>query len=217
MKPYYEHAGVTIYHGDCREILPSIKKGAADIAITDPPYNVGFEYRGWDDSMAPADYETFCSAWFSGLRAICCRTIVFPGHGNLGMWFRIHRPSAVGCWYKPGCAGMSIIGGEEWEPWLYWTGDKGMLGGSSVVMARTGFHASVPGHPCPKPLNLLLKLIKKASSSSVIDCFLGSGTTAIAAKRLGISCIGIEIEEKYCEIAAKRLSQEVFDFDEVAG
>lgn len=205
MKPYYEHAGITIYHGDCREVLPSIK---ATFILTDPPYNCGVDYGEHDDSMSQGQYESWCKEWFVLARKAAKRLIVFPGHGNLMSWSRIAKPSAVGCWDKIGATpSKSTIGFCQWEPYLYFTGDKGMLGGTDVVRARAETRKF--GHPCPKPVSLMSQLIIKARSDMTVDPFMGSGTTLRAAKDLGRKAIGIEIEEKYCEIAANRLAQEV--------
>jgi len=218
MKPYYDEGGIVIYHGDCREILPHLEP--VDLVLTDPPYNVGKDYGQHDDEMAPDEYQAWCAEWFGISRSRAQRMIVFPGHGNLGMWYAIRRPSAVGCWYKPGNHASSIIGFEEWEPWLYWCGNNGMMGGSTVIRATVGKQAAASGHPCPKPLSLMKKLLIKSRAETTIDPFMGSGTTLRAAKDLGRKAIGIEIEERYCEIAAKRLAQQVFDFgdqDEAGG
>jgi len=215
MEPYYEHAGVTIYHGDCREVLAALQ---CELVVADPPYNYGMNYGSLtDDSRPPQDYEDWCAEWFHLARHISRRQVVFCGSGNIGLWYRVHKPSAVGCWFKPGNGASSIIGFEDWEPWLYWHGgDKGLLGGPSVIrqpLDTSGNEtAARAGHPCPKPVNLLKQLLKKCRADEVLDPFLGSGTTLIAAKHLGIPGIGIEIEECFCELAAKRLSQEVFDF-----
>src|SRR5262245_31697306 len=101
MKPYYEHGGITIYHGDCLDVMDR-EAIFAEATLTDPPYNAGKNYGAHDDSMLPERYEEWCGEWWSVIRAISKRIIVFPGHGNLPMWFRIAKPSAVGCWYKPG-------------------------------------------------------------------------------------------------------------------
>lgn len=209
MKPYYEHAGITIYHGDCRDVLPVLE--GVDAVVTDPPYNYGKKYGVHNDSMPRADYEAWCAEWFALCRVLAKRVVVFPGSGNLDVWFKVAKPSAVGVWYKPGNAGSSIIGWNEWEPWLYWCGDKGLLGGSDVLKASVGKQQDTGDHPCPKPISIMRKLLKKLRAGSIIDPFMGSGTTLIAAKAMSISAVGIEIEERFCETAAQRLSQEVLD------
>ena len=212
--PYYSDDFVTLYHGDCREILPGLS--GADLALTDPPYNAGKDYGAHNDSMTPEAYERWCREWWPFLFAVTRRIAMFPGHGNLPMWYRISKPAAVGCWYKPGNPGKGILGFEEWEPWLYWHGgDRGLVGGSSVIRQPIETSEAID-HPCPKPIGLMGKLITKCRGLVTIDPFAGSGTTLVAAKRIGRHAIGIELEERYCEIAAKRLSQDVLDFGEVA-
>lgn len=211
-QPYYEDEWVTLFHGDCRDVLPTIERSVVDLVLTDPPYNAGLDYGGHDDSMDPADYEAWCAGWFPMVRATCARTIIFPGHGNLWAWGRIAKPSAVGVWHKPGNGRSTIIGWEEWEPWLYWTGDKGMLGGSTVIRAQT-HDEGIDWHPCPKPLELMKRLLLKCKSAAVLDPFAGSGTALRAAKDLGIHAIGIELNERYCEGIAERLAQECFDLE----
>jgi hypothetical protein len=166
------------------------------------------------EGVDPEDYERWCRDWWPLARAVAPRAVVFPGHGNLGMWYRIAKPSAVGCWFKPGNGASSIIGFEEWEPWLYWHGgNKGLLGGSSVIrqpLDTSGNEmAARAGHPCPKPVALMQRLILKCRADFVIDPFMGSGTTLRAAKDTGRRAIGVELNERFCEVAAQRLGQEV--------
>lgn len=202
--PYYERAGVVIYCARAEDVLPTLEKGCVDLVLTDPPYNAGKDYGQHNDSMPVGEYVEWCREWFGLTRALCSRTIIFPGHGNLPVWWQIQKPSAVGCWFKPGACLQAHLGWSEWEPWLYW---GARLGGSDVIRATVSAQNSVGDHPCPKPLPLMTKLLLKCKSEAVLDCFLGSGTTAVAAAMLGIRCIGIEREERFCEIAARRLSQ----------
>ena len=205
MKPYYEDtaSGITIYHGDCREIMPLLDP--VDLVLTDPPYNVGKEYGAHDDGMSAAAYESWCAEWFAQLDAK--RTIIFPGHGNLSVWWNIKKPSGVGCWYKPGNpAKGGVFQFCEWEPWLYWGGG---FPSSDVIRATVSEQSDTGDHPCPKPLPLFRKLVERAKPDTILDPFMGSGTTLRAAKDLGRKAIGIEIEERYCEIAARRMSQSV--------
>lgn len=207
MRPYYERNGITIYHGDCREILPSIPNGEVEWVITDPPYNAGKAYGQHDDTMTDADYANWCRSWFNDCRRIARGVVIFPGHGNLPVWWDIERPGRVGCWHKPGNpAGGGLVQFCEWEPWLLW-GHR--MGGSDVIRATVTAQPEVGDYPCPKPLPLLKRLLLQAKASSVCDPFMGSGTTVVAAHHLGIRAIGIEVEERYCEIAAKRLAQGV--------
>lgn len=214
MTPYFDDGQVTLYLGDCRDVLPLLEPKSVDLVLTDPPYNAGKNYGQHNDTMSPEEYEAWCASWFTPLRAFCKRTVMTCGHGHVGMWYRIQKPSAIGCWYKPGNGASSIIGFEEWEPWLYWHGgNKGLLGGSSVIRQPLDTSANEiaarAGHPCPKPIGLMKRLLIKCRSKSVIDPFVGSGTTLVAAKELGVRAIGIELEEKFCELTAKRLSQQV--------
>lgn len=203
--PYYEDDWVTLYHGDALEILPELDH--ADAVITDPPYNYGFNYGdGYDDSKAPAEYVAWCKQWFTICRIKADRVIVFPGNGNLPVWWEIEKPSGVGCWHKPGNPkGGGVFQFSEWEPWLLW--GRG-VGGSDVIRATVNRQLDTGNHPCPKPQPLMQALIMRTKAESVIDPFVGSGTTVVAAKYLGVRAVGIEQNEAFCEIAAKRLAQD---------
>lgn len=214
VKPYYEHAGITIYHGDCREILPSLD--SVDLIVTDPPYGIG-EAAGKNKSrtkMAVAkDYGTATwdneppPDWMFGLmRAKSQSQIIFGGN-----YFALPPSSCWLVWDKVN--GESDFADCE----LAWTNlpravrkfEWRWAGMLQQDMGRKEFRE----HPTQKPLAVMKWAILQApDSKSIIDPFMGSGTTLIAAKSLDIIAIGIEREEKYCEIAAKRLSQEVMDF-----
>lgn len=205
LKPYYEDDHCTIYNADA--LGPPVTLDVVDLVFADPPYNFGIQYDGCDDSLSPQQYADWCGAWFSRYRALGDKLIVTPGHGNLPMWLRLSKPSGIGCWYKPGGTGSSHLGWCEWEPWLYW-GQR--LGGADVIKATLNptFKSDV-GHPCPKPVELLKRIISKTKAETIIDPFMGSGTTLVAAKEMGVRAIGIEQSERYCELAASRLTQEV--------
>lgn len=204
-EPYYADELVTLYCGDCVEILPLLCD--ADLAFADPPYNYGVAYDGYNDELTGEQYADWCAHWFTLLQDIAKKVIVTPGHGNLPVWWNIAKPSGMGAWYKPGGTGSSHLGWCEWEPWLYW-GQR--LGGSDVIQATLNptFKSDV-GHPCPKPVVLVKKLIAKTKAESIIDPFCGSGTSLVAAKAMGIRGVGIEQSERYCETAVSRLAQGV--------
>lgn len=219
MTPYYQDDFATIYHGDALDLIGSVAPPVAQddaeshfaLAFADPPYNYGFDYGdGFDDSKPADAYEAWCGEWFAMLRDRAERVLLTPGHGNQAQWIA-RRPSGVACWYKPGNpGGGGIFQFCEWEPVYVW-GRR--IGGSDVYRATTnpGFKGDV-GHPCPKPELLLRRIIAATKATSLLDPFVGSGTSLVAAKAFAIPSVGIERNERYCELAARRLSQEVLDF-----
>lgn len=213
MKPYYEGPGITVYHGDCREILPTLPK--VDLVLTDPPY--GIEYKsgktGQNGGVAlpgiqgdsDLSLRDFVLTHYDGVPAII-----------FGTW---KRKKPLGCkavliWDK----GLHVGMGDLKFPWkpnieeIYIIG-KGFTGhrGSSVLScnAPVSWNSTSFGrkHPHQKPVELIVELLSKSPSGTVLDPFMGSGTTLVAAKKLGRQAIGIEVEEKYCEVAVKRLAQ----------
>jgi DNA modification methylase len=206
LTPYYDDGQCVIFHGDCTEIMPTL--GHFDVAFADPPYNCGVDYgSGYDDRQDPNVYAIWCSIWFRLLQQHADRIVVTPGHGNLAQWAARH-PAGIGVWFKPGNpSGAGIFQFCEWEPVFVW--GKGPIGGSDVYRATVTKQRDTGNHPCPKPPLLLRRLLVALKGETVLDPFMGSGTTLRAAKDLGRKAIGIEIEERYCEIAARRLGQEV--------
>ena len=203
MRPYYQDDAVTIYHGDCREILPTLEP--VDLVLTDPPYNVSLDYC---DGDSRDDYEEWCSAWF----AVCPRPLVFtPGVVNVPMWYSIETPTWVGAWVKSNQNSGSSIGGfSTWEPIFFYGKPPRRVPHDSWI-APIALSHDTGDHPCPKHLPTWRAILANCSEAglSILDPFMGSGTTLRAAKDLGRKAIGIEIEERYCEIAAKRMAQEV--------
>ena len=221
MKPYYERGGIAIYHGDCREILPQLE---GDVLITDPDYGVQMDYGHELLSAEAADVLFLAVLETARIRS---------GHALTfwsGSWQRIIALEKIiakstwdirhfGIWYKPNGAGASGNGlARRFETW-FWL-DKGIgkkCGEWSRLpdcIALNRVHRGMEeasAHPSQKPEELLRRLIRFFSMPGdlILDPFMGSGTTLRAAKDLGRRAIGIEIEEKYCEIAVKRLAQEV--------
>ena len=205
MKPYYQDDSVTIYHGDCLDLLPIV---SADVAITDPPYNVGLKYtKKTDDSRA--DYSKWCGAWFRLLRNAAKTVALTPGTPNVHLWLDMEEPDLWLCNWRPNGHGYSKAGFCHWEPMLVWGPVQGKRK-TDVIRAPIINIPEAEPHPCPKPvawaegaINLLAP-----DGGTVLDPFIGSGTTLVAAKKLGRKAIGMEIEERYCEISANRCRQE---------
>jgi len=209
IEPYYSHAGIAIYHGDCRDILPTLEP--VDAVVTDPPY--GIKYRSGHDGCLPRDIagdET------TELRDWLIETWLPRPLACFATWRCVPPRKPRGClvWHKS-AGGMGDLK-FPWAPtfemvWVFgdgWKGHRGdaVLTGRTVVTWNTGPARRL--HPHEKPVDVMAQIIKKAPGT-ILDPFMGSGTTLRAAKDLGRQAIGIELEERYCEIAAKRLAQEV--------
>jgi site-specific DNA-methyltransferase (adenine-specific) len=200
MTPYYEHAGIVIYCGDCRDILPHV---TADVVVTDPPYGIGF---GQTHTKWSANRGTVLGSWDREI-------------ANLDQLLALNKP-------------MIVWGGDRFalpvsRGWLAWVKPDATTTFSSFELAWTSFdrpsrhfimavgsvNSERVGHPTQKPLALMRWCIGFAPPGTILDPFMGSGTTLVAAKQLGRKAIGIEIEERYAEIAARRLAQEVLPLE----
>jgi len=214
MTPYYQDSHVTIYHGDCREILPSIEQ--VDLVLTDPPYNsksIGPNKQVYEGTtimqLSNEEYADFCREWFGLVEGV---DLVFtPGIANICNY---PQPYWILCWHKPAAVSFNRMRGyNAWEPISVYGRPFKRLP-QDYLYFNTMNLAKGPEskHPCPKPVALWAYLVSLSHAKVVLDPFLGSGTTCYCAKKLGRKCIGIEIEERYCEIAANRCRQMVMEF-----
>jgi site-specific DNA-methyltransferase (adenine-specific) len=213
-EPYYEHAGITIYHGDCREILPGLE---ADVVVTDPPYGIGYE-TNWNKLGGWGRARSIEGDGSTAARDAALALLVGVPALVFGSW-KAEPPNGARLrllWEKLGSSGM----GDLSAPWRPNVEDIFVLGkgwaqveGRESCVLRFNALCGEQDHPNEKPGALLRYLIGRCPAGVILDPFMGSGTTLRAAKDLGRKAIGIEIEERYCEIAAKRLGQEVFAFD----
>ena len=222
MTPYYQDDNVTIYHGDCRDILPRL---TFDLVVTDPPYGIGLDtdfsglrgtadfnqrhgnYRGKRHRKVIGDNEEFDPTFL-----LAAPTAMF-GANHYAQ--RLPPGCTWHVWDKRDGIGSNMLADAEmwvttWQSgptriyrhrWLGYMRPKGRDG--------DGFD-----HPTAKPLALMRHIIgePRTPTGVIADPFMGSGSTLRAAKDLGRRAIGVELEERYCEIAARRLEQEVLDF-----
>lgn len=214
MKPFYDDGSCVIYHGDCREVLPSL--APVDLLLTDPPYGIG-EARGRNKTRG--------------------KLAVSRDYGD-AEWDDAPPPQWLIDWARSLATWQVIFGGNYFhlppaKCWLVWDKDNGATDFADCELAWTNLDKAVrrlmfrqqgmltqPGvpkedrwHPTQKPEPVIRWALMHApqEAHTVLDPFMGSGTTLVAAKRLGRKAIGIELEEKYCEIAAKRLAQGALD------
>lgn len=207
IKPYFDDGkGHVIYNADCREVLPTL--APVDLILTDPPYGLGDKLKGgnwgrrtgeaskWDQNIV-SEMET--------IRALGKNSIIWGGN-----YYPLPPSRRWLIWIKRDA--VPTVSSAE----IAWTSFDACTKFYDCTIADT--NAERNGHPTLKPLKLFSWCIKYAYTidqgiKTILDPFMGSGTTLRAAKDLGLPCIGIELEEKYCEIAARRLEQEVFDFN----
>lgn len=211
MKPYYQHAGITIYHGDCWEILPCL---SGDLTLTDPPYGIGESSRKNDsrgNRALPRDYGFYDWDREPASQEAIRATVSASQYAVIwgGNFFGLPATTKWLVWDK-------LNSGDFADCELAWTNLPGAIR-IFRHMWNGMLRDSEKGprwHPTQKPIALMKWCLSFAPSArKVIDPFCGSGSSLIAAKDTGREAIGIEIEEKYCEIAAKRLSQEVLSFE----
>ena len=169
--------------------------------MTDPPYGIGFKYASHDDAR---------EKWFPLMNAVvplmraAAPFVVMPccGLDRMDWWYRTHRPDWLICWYKGSPGHLAPVGFNDWEAVLVWGKPPKQM--HDYFQTRCGFE--IDGHPCPKPVAWAAWLVERATidGDTILDPFLGSGTTLIAAEQLGRRCFGIEIEPRYCDVIVER-------------
>jgi len=194
---YYSDDSVAIAHADCREVLPLLPP--VDLVLTDPPYGLDFRSAEWDGDIP--------SWWLAAAREIA--PIVAFTTAPTTVW-DYPRPDWVLCWHREAANSRTAYGGfNHWTPILVY-GRGGPSPDTLTLHAIANAQRNGYEHPSPKPIRLAYWLIEGFPAAALIlDPFMGSGTTLRAAKDLGRKAIGIEIEERYAEIAAKRMAQGV--------
>lgn len=230
IQPYYERDGIVIYHGDCRDILPQLEP--VDLVLTDPPYGSA-THEGARSVTATRALVDFASTTAGELRALMARLAPMCSRWFVATmeWRHIaeleREPPAgwhfvrFGIWVKPngapqftgdrpatGWEGIAMLHRDNTR--MYWNG-----GGRHAVWTRPKITGD---HPTQKPEPLMREWVRLFSNAgdTILDPFMGSGTTLRAAKDLGRRAIGIEIDERYCEIAARRLEQQVLPIGDIA-
>lgn len=206
----------TLYLGDCREILPTL--GKADAVVTDPPYGIDggsgtvgksrahkHTYASFNDTPENVK-KNIVSATTAALFVCGGRGVVIPGP-KCFMFYP--QPDAFGSVYQPATCSLSIWGRASSQPIFYY-GRPPRIGkeiGETTYTVTRADAEGAEGHPCPKPLSLMKRLVSLASDvgETVLDPFMGSGTTGVAAAKLGRKFVGIEVEPEYFDIACRRI------------
>lgn len=217
MSIYYQDDHVTLLHGDCMEVTEWL---AADVLVTDPPYGMAYD-SGWvkgrtrpiANDATTVVRDSVLARWGADRPWCMFGTWRHPEPDRTRQVLVWDKTDGVG----PGMGDLNSAFGTSHEeiylggPWRKRASRRGSVIRTSEAMGNPSGLVARIGHPTPKP-QALMEVLVSASTGTVADPFAGSGSTLVAAKALGRRAIGVELEEKYCEIAAKRLSQGVLDF-----
>lgn len=224
MSIYYEDESVVLHHGDCREVHTWL---SADVMVTDPPYGIdwsthggGRDLRNWSPRKPKKG--------IAGDKDTAARDDVLERWNKERPVVMFGSPLVAAprgtiqalVWRKPidaGVVGARFVWRRDWEA-IYLLGKWPRVSPnrSSVIESRGGMERYRNGHPHAKPVDLLESLIAECPPGVIADPFAGSGSTLVAAKRQGRKAIGVESDEQWCELAAKRLSQGVLDFGDAS-
>lgn len=226
--PYYQDEHVTLYHGDCLE-MGDLWAGC-DVLLSDPPYG-----RGWNQNFMPGKTnsvltrvgiandkttdtrDAMLAMWGQDKPAITFGDLMVAPPEGTKLVAVYKKPDDVG-WrgsignVRRDCEAIYFnsgfkhaqLGGRS----SLFTSSEPMVSGSHGLVAKSG------GHPHSKPLDVLCELLRLMPEGVVADPFAGGGSTLVAAKLMGRRAVGVELDERWCEVAARRLSQDVFDFGE---
>jgi len=178
----------------------------ADLALSDPPYNLGFKYNSYKDDKSEKEYLDFCTEWFMNLKLFSINQIVTPGKQNIFMWEKIERPLDYATWYaKNKMSGGKISNLALTEPILFYGKINRNSRATDFFEYNVKQQKDTGGHTCPKIIGLFGDLIECYSMQSVLDLFLGSGTTMVASHQLKRKCYGMELDPKYCQVIIDRM------------
>ena len=204
IKPYYEQDGITIYNADCRDILPELPK--VDLVLTDPPYGLNLKMQGgtWGIKFKHGDMKD----WDYLVEQTLIEQIITKASHSIIWGGNNYIMSPSRCWLSwDKTHKMDTLADFE----LAWTNfDKP----AKSWTERRNHAENGNQHPTQKPISLMeWCILQTGNPKTILDPFMGSGTTLVAAKKLGRKAIGIEISEAYCQIAIKRLQQTVMNFE----
>ena len=193
---------VELYCGDCLDILPTLEAGSVDTVITDPPYGLGIPYDSYRDTKD--NLKVLVSRFVPEVRRVSNLAVVFCGIHNVQAY---PESDWIGCWFYGTTGNFGKFGYNAWQPFLLYGKNNNRYGMDTIKYSK--MEKRVEGFPCSKPIGLMEKLVDRftAPGSTVVDPFMGSGTTGVACVRTGRNFIGIEIDPGYFDIAKSRIEK----------
>ncbi len=204
----------TLYLGDCLEVMPTL--GKVDAVVTDPPFGINYKYNLYNDTKE--NLISLIKPLEIFIKDNTLRAAILCGITQIHLYSQPNWIAAI-TWNTTGQFGK--LGYTQWMPVLFYGDDVKGFGNVEGVVTKSDLYQISGGggvgfardenidHPCPKPLNIMNWAIKRFSLSgeTILDPFMGSGTTGVACVKLGRKFIGIELDEKYFDIACKRIEE----------
>lgn len=234
IEPYFDDGLVRIYHGDCRDILPTIDHDSVDLLLGDPPYGIDFKSQAPGGRTIAGDgthvaVRVLRQALFASVLPLRedAHVLLFCGWQGWAAFYEAAssyftvRNALI--WHKGGGGAGNILSNyiRDYEVIVYAAGVNGrQIGGEGAYSSVLPF--TKPGrdrvHPTEKPVALLEHLVRRHSppGGTVLDPFMGGGSTLVAAKQAGRRAIGIEIDEAYCAAAVQRLARSTLPMEEAS-
>ncbi|MFA5299099.1 MAG: DNA methyltransferase [Lutibacter sp.] len=212
--PYYADENICVIYEDCREIMPQFSDKLFDLCLTDFPYGNDTQYDGYEDTQE--NLKELITTTMPLILVKSKRALITCGVANIQLY---PKSDWILSWINPAGTGLSCWGFCCWQPILAYGKDPYLqngLGRQLDIIVKNEISLKFIDHPCPKPIDFWQLLMKRGSiyeGEVILDCFGGSGTTAIAARKLNRKAVIIEISKKSCDEIVKRLAQSVMSFD----
>jgi site-specific DNA-methyltransferase (adenine-specific) len=199
---------INLLHGDCLELMKTIPDKSIDLVLTDPPYGINLKYDQYEDSE---------NNWYDLMNKVLPEIIriskmaILPSCQikRLEWIYKNYPPNWLMCWYKGSTGHASYIGFNDWEPHLVYGRRLNNQYMHDYFQSKPSPKLNTFGHPCPKPIEWAEWIITRVARNdkiTILDCFMGSGTTGVVAKQLGHNYIGMELSKKYFDIATERIN-----------
>jgi DNA modification methylase len=215
MQPYYQDESITLYNADCLDVLPHLT--GQYFTFTDPPYNVGKDYKGWNDSMPHEAYLEFCAIWIEHIKRLSPEACIYPPKKFLPQYWNMvgtEWQQIVLTWKPEGAIRYGFV--DQYAVLLTNARPKQRAKNlwENVQMRGMGyfFKENDYNHPGYTSEDLTRRVLTVLGTPDypVLEPFAGTGTTARVAKNLGRKCVAIEYSEQWCEfIARERMAQGV--------
>lgn len=197
-----------VHHTDCISYLRSLKDKSVDVVFADPPYGVGMDYDGYEDTRE--NLIRLVNVFMPEALRVARRVAITPGNSNQWLY---PEPTWTLAFVNPAGVGRSAWGFSCWQPILVYGKDPYLSNGMGArpdvfIMKHSGDIDNDVDHPCPKPNNVMRWIVERVSlpGETILDPFMGTGTTGAAAVTLKRNFIGVDQSEKYVSIARAKIA-----------